>query len=208
MTNRFNRIVPFVAASAIAGMCAVSPVNGAERATRLTGFMLTSGSFRDGGMMPAKHAADAPCALRGSNISPQLSWTNPPARTQSYAILEYSEEGGAGLGTWMNGYSHGVGDVNLVVYGIPANVNSLAEGELNKPSASYVSGKNRFGQGTWRGMCAPAGASAPHHYLFKMVATDLDPKALPPGLTYPELIQRLEGHALDAAVLVGLYTNP
>lgn len=208
MPDRFNRTASFMAASAIAGICSFSVADGAERATRLTGFMLASASFKDGGMMPAKHAAGAPCALNGPNISPQLSWTNPPARTKSYAIVEYSEEGGGGLGTWMNGYSHGVGDVNLVVYGIPTDVNSLAEGELNKPSPNYVSGKNRFGQGTWRGMCAPAGASAPHHYLFKMIATDLDPKALPSGLGYPELIQRLEGHALDAAVLVGLYTNP
>jgi hypothetical protein len=182
--------------------------NNSDGAARLTGFVLSSASFKDGGMMPAKHAASTPCPLNGPNISPQLSWKNPPAGTKSYAILEYSEEGGAGLGTWMNGYSHGIGDVNLVVYGIPGNITSLAEGELNKPSPNYVSGKNRFGQGTWRGMCAPAGASAPHHYLFKMIATDLDPKALPPGLTHPELVQRLEGHALDAAVLVGLYTNP
>ena len=158
--------------------------------------------------MPGKAAAGLPCGLKGPNISPQLGWSNPPAGTKSFAIVEYSEEGGAGLGTWMNDYSHGVGDVNLVVYGIPASVTSLTEGELSKPSPNYVGGKNRFGQTNWRGMCAPPGASAPHHYLFKMFATDLDPKALPPGLTHPELVKRLEGHALDAAVIVGLYTNP
>ena len=195
----------FLFAAALAALGMNANANGAAR---LTGFLLTSTTFKDGGMLPKRVAAGAPCALKGDNLSPQLSWTNPPAGTKSYAIVEFSEEGGAGLGTWQNNYSHGVGDVNLVVYGIPASVTSLAEGELSKPSPNYVGGKNRFGQTIWRGMCAPAGASAPHHYLIKMIATDLDAKALLPGLTYPELITRLEGHALDAAIMVGLYTNP
>jgi phosphatidylethanolamine-binding protein (PEBP) family uncharacterized protein len=81
-------------------------------------------------------------------------------------------------------------------------VTSLAEGELSKASDNYVGGKNRFGQGTWRGMCSPSGASA-HHYLIKIMATDLDPKELPPGLTSEELQQRIKGHVKDSAALIG-----
>jgi len=192
----------------LACFCVGSLANSAERITRLTGFLLSSRTFKDGGVPPVRVVAGAPCGLNGQNISPQLAWSNPPAATKSYAIIETSEEGGAGLGTWRDNYSHGVGDVNLVVYGIPASVTSLAEGELSKPSPNYVGGKNRFGQSIWRGMCAPPGASAPHHYMIKMIATDLDAKALPPGLAFQELISRLEGHALDAAVMVGLFANP
>ena len=202
-----GRVVGFTGVVA-ALACIASLASGAEQTTRLTGFMLSSASFKDGGLMPTRHAAGPPCGLNGPNISPQLAWTNPPAGTKSYALIETSEEGGAGLGTWRNNYSHGVGDVNLVVYGIPASANAFVEGELNQPSPNYVSGKNRFGQGIWRGMCAPPGASAPHHYMFKMIATDIDPKALPAGLSFQDLIKRLEGHALDDAVLIGTFANP
>jgi hypothetical protein len=39
-----------------------------------------------------------------------------------------------------------------------------------------------------------------------MIATDLEPN-LPPGLTYDELIPKLEGHTKGAAGLVGLFRH-
>ena len=56
------------------------------------------------------------------------------------------------------------------------------------------------------GPCPPPGS--PHHYLFQIVATDLDPKELPPGLTYAELHNRLKGHRKGESSLVGTYVNP
>ncbi len=49
---------------------------------------------------------------------------------------------------------------------------------------------------------------APHHYNFTLIATDLDPKELPPGLTRDELLAKLVGHGKDAAGLVGLFRYP
>ena len=160
-----------------------------------SGFAITSTTFKDGGMLPlrvgfTRESGNANCL--GQNISPQLSWSHVPAGTRSYAVTMVTAE---------------VDDINMVVYGIPAELSSLEEGELSKPSSNYVGGKNRFGQGTWRGMCSPAGA-APHHYVIKVIATDLDPKELPPGLTLAELQERLKGHFKDAAVLVGLSVHP
>ena len=100
-----------------------------------------------------------------------------------------------------------VDDINMVVYGIPAAVTSLAEGELSKPSDKFTGGKNRFGQGTWRGMCTPAG-SAQHHYVIKLIGTDLDPSELPPGLNLEELEGRVKGHFKNSAVLVGVFVHP
>jgi hypothetical protein len=40
------------------------------------------------------------------------------------------------------------------------------------------------------------------------MATDLDPSALPPGLTREELIKALEGHAKVATGLVGTFSKP
>ena len=47
-----------------------------------------------------------------------------------------------------------------------------------------------------------------HHYTFTLIATDLDPKALPPGLTRDELLAKLQGHTKGAAGLVGLFGRP
>ena len=60
--------------------------------------------------------------------------------------------------------------------------------------------------GYFSGPCTPPGS--PHHYTFKVIATDLDPKELAPGLTLPELEAKLAGHVKGAAGLVGLFTHP
>ena len=43
------------------------------------------------------------------------------------------------------------------------------------------------------GPCTPAGA--PHHYTFTLIATDLEPMALQPGMTRDEVMKALDGHA-------------
>ncbi|MDB5924948.1 MAG: hypothetical protein JWN13_3884, partial [Betaproteobacteria bacterium] len=42
-----------------------------------------------------------------------------------------------------------------------------------------------------------------HHYTFTLVATDVEPGALPAGLTRDELFDKLQGHSKGAAGLVG-----
>jgi phosphatidylethanolamine-binding protein (PEBP) family uncharacterized protein len=175
--------------------------NGAT-APRRTGFVLTSTTYEDGGMMPKKTARAPAC---GDNVSPQLSWANPPPGTKSYALTFVNEEGGPA----------GQIDIYTVLYGIPANVTSFAEGEISKPSTTgkFVVGKGnranrpRGEEGTYSGPCSPLGAS-PHHYIFKIIATDLDPKALPPGLNLAELEYELKGHAPDSAALIGKFGQP
>ena len=56
------------------------------------------------------------------------------------------------------------------------------------------------------GPCTPPGA--PHHYTFILIATDLEPKELPPGLTRDELYAKLTGHTKGATGLVGLFGGP
>src|ERR1700694_5111300 len=139
-------------------------------------FTLTSTTFKDGQLMPRKVANTSPTNANcgGENVSPQLSWTGVPDGTKSFAILMEDPEGrgGAGVHHW-------------VAYGIPASVTSFAEGEVSKASDKYVGGKSTQGVGNFSGPCTPPGT--PHHYTFKVIATDLDPKELPPRLTLPEL---------------------
>jgi hypothetical protein len=160
-------------------------------------FTLTSTTFKDGTMMPRKVANMDPknpnCV--GENVSPELSWANPPAGTKSYVLTMVDPEGRGGLQVF-----------HWVAYGIPTNVTSFAEGETTKDSTKYVGGKSTQGVGHYSGPCTPPGS--PHHYTFTVIGTDLDPKALPAGLTLPELREKLEGHAKGAAGLVGLFVKP
>ncbi len=166
-------------------------------------FMLTSTTFKDGQMMPRKVANTNPqnpnCV--GENVSPQLSWSNAPEGTKSFALLMEDPEGrgGAGVHHW-------------VAYGIPASVTSFAEGEVSKPSEKYIGGKSTQGVGNYSGPCTPPGT--PHHYTFVVVATDLDPKELAPGLTREEFLAKLVppppamSHAKGTAGIVGLFVKP
>jgi Raf kinase inhibitor-like YbhB/YbcL family protein len=166
-------------------------------------FTLTSTTFKDGQLMPRKVAnslsTNPNCV--GENVSPQLSWSNPPEGTRSFAILMEDPEGrgGAGVHHW-------------VAYGIPPTVTSFAEGEVTKPSDKYVGGKSTQGVGNYSGPCTPPGS--PHHYTFVVIATDLDPKELPPGLTREEFLAKLVppapamSHAKGTAGLIGLFVKP
>lgn len=160
-------------------------------------FTLSSTSFKDGTLLPKKMAgnnkANPNCV--GENVSPEPSWKNPPAGTVSYALIMTDPEGRNGLGV---DHWH--------AYGIPASVTSFAEGETSVASPKYIGGVGTAKQDHYMGPCTPPGA--PHHYTFVIVATDLDTKALPPGLTRLELLEKLNGYVKGAAGMVGLFKNP
>ncbi len=191
-----HRLLSLLAASAIA-------LASAYIASAADPFSLTSTTFKDGQMLPRKvsnNLTTNPNCV-GENVSPQLSWTGVPDGTKSFAILMVDPEGrgGAGVNHW-------------VAYGIPASVTSFAEGEVSKPSDKYVGGKSTQGVGNFSGPCTPPGT--PHHYTFVIVATDLDPKELPAGLTREELLAKIvppapaPSHAKGTAGLVGLFVKP
>jgi Raf kinase inhibitor-like YbhB/YbcL family protein len=192
----------FIAASATAVAVWLS-IGAAEAQV----FTLKSVTFQDGQIMPKKVAnnqantANNPNCV-GENISPQFSWTNVPGGTKSFVMLMTDPEGRGGAGV-----------VHWVAYGIPASVTGFAEGEVSKPSDKYVGGRGTRGVGYYTGPCTPPG-TMPHHYTFVLVATDFDPKELPPGLTRDEVTERIAPggkapvHAKGAAGLVGLFVNP
>lgn len=158
-------------------------------------FALTSSNFKDGTMMDRKHAgniaANPNCV--GQNVSPELKWTNAPAAAKSFLIVVSDWEGQGGYG------SH-----HLLAYNIAPTITEFAEGELSKASDKFTGGKESAGTTAYRGPCPPGGGTA-HHYIFTVVATDLEPGALPAGLTRDELWEKLKGHAKGSAGLVGLF---
>ena len=164
---------------------------------------LSSSALQDNGTLATKNACSdkqrTPNCV-GENVSPPLTWSNVPDGTKSFALLLFDPEGRAPAGV-----SH------MVVYGIPADVKGFAEGELSTPSDKFVGGKNLMGVGTYFGPGTPPNTDW-HHYTFTLVATDLDPKALPPGLTREELatalINPLQNHIKGSAGLVTRFRHP
>jgi Raf kinase inhibitor-like YbhB/YbcL family protein len=145
---------------------------------------LTSPALKDNDQLAVKNA----CADKqrspncvGENISPPLAWTGVPEGTKSFALVMIDPEGRAPAGV-----------VHMVVYGIPASVTSLAEGELSKESDKFIGGKSTMEKATYWGPGTPPNTDW-HHYTFILIATDLDPKdaALKPGMTRDELTTAL-----------------
>ena len=92
---------------------------------------ITSDAFSSGQSIPAKYS----CI--GRNISPPLAWSEPPAGTQSFALI--MDDPDAPVGTW----------VHWVLFNIPLAKRDLQEdlpitGKNMDPNAIYV-GKNSSG---------------------------------------------------------------
>ena len=55
----------------------------------------------------------------------------------------------------------------------------------------------------------PMHAAGPqHHYTFILIATDLDPKALPPGLTRRDCRRRSTGHVKGSTGIIATVQKP
>ena len=180
-----------LAAAALAGCAAVSP-GALPVGDPGFGFALWSPGRADNARLETRYAGKNPNNANcvGENISPALAWARAPAATRSFVILMDDQAGRAGLGV-----SH------WVAYGIAPEATGLPEAAAGAAPAGFTAGKNSAGM-PYLGPCPPRG-NAPQHYVFTLVATSLEPGALPPGLDKAAVLEALKGgKALGAASLV------
>ena len=149
-------------------------------------FTLSSTSFASGGDIAKKFTCD------GADVSPHLSWTQPPAGTKTFALL--MDDPDAPLGNWNH----------WTAWNLPPSVRALPEG-LSKDarlSDGTEQGRNDFRKSGYNGPCPPAGK--PHRYYFKLFALDtkLDLKT---GAGRKELEAAMKGHILAQAEWMGRY---
>lgn len=153
-------------------------------------FTLKSSAFAAGGTVPAPYTCD------GEDLSPPLSWENPPSGTKSFALI--LDDPDAPPGTW----------VHWVLYDLPMGTSHLEEGLAKEdmlPSGAKQGlawGVQSFSRVGYYGPCPPPGK--PHRYIFKLYALDkvLD---LKPKVTKPDLLKAMEGHILGQTSLTGIY---
>ena len=184
---RMQIVLLLVGFSIVLSACGTSttPIE-AAMANQLT---ITSDAFANGQSIPAKYS----CI--GRNISPPLAWNEPPAGTQSFALI--MDDPDAPVGTW----------VHWVLYNIPAAKRDLQEdlpitGKNTDPNAIYV-GKNSSSNIGYDGPCPPSGT---HRYIFKLFALDTTINLLP-GVTKEQVLKEMDGHILAQGELVGTFSK-
>lgn len=147
---------------------------------------VASAAFTLGTAIPA----DYTCV--GQNISPEISWDEVPAETESIALI--ADDPDALGGCW----------VHWVLFNIPPGRSSLpanipATPELPDGSKQGVNSFRRIGYG---GPCPPPGA--PHRYFFKVYALKkkLD---LKPGVTSETVEDAMRGSILALGTAMGTF---
>jgi Raf kinase inhibitor-like YbhB/YbcL family protein len=152
-------------------------------------FELTSILIAHEQPIPVRYSCD------GEDVSPPLDWGDPPAGTQSFALI--MDDPDAPGGTWDH----------WILFNIPADMRGLEEnlpitGKNQEPGSIFV-GNNSWGRADYGGPCPPGGT---HRYFFKLYALDTTISLLP-GVTKQELLSAMEGHILGEAELMGTYSR-
>ncbi len=154
-----------------------------------TTFEITSPAFANGGTIPVDHTC------KGKDKSPALAWTEPPAGTQSFALIVDDPD------------APGTPWVHWVIFNIPATARGLNEGLPGDAQLSNGSLQARTSGGAtgYHGPCPPSGT---HHYFFKLYALDTT-LSLANDANKDTLLAAMLGHMLANAELMGTFAiNP
>ena len=143
---------------------------------------LESPVFENNGNIPSKYTCD------GENVNPPLEISEVPENAKSLVLIV--DDPDAPMGTW----------VHWTVWNISSKTTEISE---NSVPEGAVEGMTDFGKPGYGGPCPPSGT---HRYFFKLYALDatLD---LDSSDKAKDIEKAMEGHILDKAELVGLYSR-
>jgi Raf kinase inhibitor-like YbhB/YbcL family protein len=157
------------------------------------GLTLTSPSFEDGAILPARFTG-----LDPKPVSPKLEWTNVPAATAAFVLIMHDPE--------MARQGKIEDTLHWLVINIPGAARELPEGVPNTAQLADGSIQPKLSPNGKNGFLGPgAPAAGPyHHYTFELFAIDakLD---LTMDATRADVLKAIDGHILDKAVMVGRF---
>ena len=172
---------------------------------------LTSTTFTDGSVLPISMIFESPnaqgtnaCSIDGSpgsNTSPELSWTNAPRGTQTFAVVLYDTT--AAFTHW------GIYNISRERRELPANAGAPTSTFGQQIENDFFLGTNGYD-----GPCPPAVQPFVHHYVFTVYALDTSLE-LKGSANFPASAETLyhaliragrEGHILASASIAGLYS--
>ena len=147
----------------------------AGSASSVQAFQLRSDDLAPGKSIPESFVLNG-FGCHGKNMSPALSWRNPPSGTKSFAVMVHDPDaptGGAGFWHW-------------VVVNLPLETTELPRGsgtvEGSSLPATALQVATDFGTPGWGGPCPPTG-DKPHRYIFTVYALKVAKLDLPPNAT-------------------------
>lgn len=151
---------------------------------------LSSPVLKEGDRIPTKYTCE------GQDISLPLTWIEPPAGIQSFAIImddpdDIDAPGGV--------FTH------WVLFNVPSGTHELPLAVPTKaqlPSGA-LQGKNDFGRIGYGGPC-PTPGSGPHHYRIIIYALD-QPLDLKASASKKQVLDGMQGHILAQGQLTGTY---
>jgi Raf kinase inhibitor-like YbhB/YbcL family protein len=186
-------LIAFVANGAAQNAPAAAPARGPAQAP----MTLTTNGWMDGDDIPVKYTQAA------EQVSPQLTWANAPAGTQSFVLLMHDPDV-ALAGTTDD-------QLHWLVWNIPATATGLPE---HVPAGSPLpDGSMQVSASpgnVYRGPGAPA-TGPKHHYTIEVFALDIK-LDVQPAATWQEtranVVKAMQGHIRGKAVYAGLFRRP
>lgn len=203
---------------------------------------LTSDSFKDGATISGEYAfaviAEKGHVALSGNRNPQLTWTDVPEGTESFALIVHDPDvpsKGDDVNKEGREIPADLPRVNFyhwILVDIPAKAREIAAGSQSDGITAHgkrgpaAPGEMRHGINNYTqwfagdpemegdyfgydGPCPPWNDSIVHHYVFTLYALDVETVAVDGELTAESVRAAMKGHVLAEASLMGTYTlNP
>lgn len=155
---------------------------------------LSTTAWPDGGLMPINYTQ------AGAEVSPPLTWSDPPATAQSFVLMVHDVDATNADGA--NSTLH------WLVWNIPPASRGLPEGVPQGAELPDGSRQIAVTGPYYRGPAAPA-TGPEHHYLFDLYALDVKidvpPVGAPVVQTRAAVVAAMAGHVRGKATLVGRF---
>ncbi len=133
----------------------------------------------------------------GENISPQISWSNAPIGTKSYALTVFDPDAPSGSGWW-----------HYVAVNIPLTYSQFPTGFASENKFNLKDGinqvRNDFGIYNFGGPCPPIGHKI-HHYVFTIHALKTDKINIPETATAALAGYMINQNSIDQTSFTALY---
>ncbi len=142
-----------------------------------------SDAFEENQHIPSKYSCD------GRGLNPPLRITNIPGEAESLVLIVDDPDAPGGTFT------------HWLVWNIPGDTKRLDEKSLPEEARQ---GTNSGGSIDYYPPCPPDGT---HRYFFKIYALDKRLVDLEVGADRSRVEQAIDGHVLDQAELIGLYSR-
>jgi Raf kinase inhibitor-like YbhB/YbcL family protein len=155
---------------------------------------LTTTAWQDGSVIPLKHTQ------AGEEVSPPLTWTDPPETTQSFVLIVHDIDA-----TNADANSD---TLHWMVWNIPAKTRSLPERVAQGPELPDGSRQIAQTGPYYRGPAAPA-TGPEHHYVFDLYALDAMVEVPAVGQTVAQtraaVLAAMTGHVRGKGTLIGRF---